>query len=584
MAGKHQNKAKSGKQSPNSASVVLVIALTLALAYFVWGNISSRQTVLESPPPSEPVESQSPQPNNPDDPESQPPAEELIGEFNPYAVDSTRPSNYLSGTAVEVQGTIVESFAAAEGDFIDFGFGKHYTTLEGVITFRGNNFRDGGAYGTAEMVNYGLSTLWSVRSGALTAPDNETWTGSGWVGQPLIVKWPSETKQIMNMYDWAKAKDGLVEVIYATMDGNVYFLELGTGEKTRDTLFIGYTFKGSGALDPRGYPLLYLGAGYNSNKGASRAFIVSLIDGSILYEFGNGDSFALRPWPMFDGSPLVDAETDQLIYPGENGVLYIAKLNTAYDPAAGTISVSPAMTKWRYSSNRAYWLGMEDSPVILRGHIIMSDNGGNLMCVNLNTLETVWVQDVLDDTNCSPVLEIEDGHPYVYISTSFHAGWRAAEGQTALIPIWKIDAVTGEIVWQTDYYCHTASGTSGGVQGTIAIGKNNLSDLIFVPVAKTPYALSGKIVALDKKTGVEVWMQETQMYAWSSPTVVYDSNGDGYVIYCTTGGYMYLFDGRTGKDLAHLDLGSNIEASPAVYNNTIVVGTRGQQIYGIGLT
>ena len=71
----------------------------------------------------------------------------------------------------------------------------------------------------------------------------------------------------MNMYDWAKEDDELVEVIYATMDGNVYFLDLNTGKKTRDTLTLGYTFKGAGALDPRGYPLLYLGAGYDSDRG-----------------------------------------------------------------------------------------------------------------------------------------------------------------------------------------------------------------------------------------------------------------------------------------------------------------------------
>ena len=36
-------------------------------------------------------------------------------------------------------------------------------------------------------------------------------------------KWSKEAKQSMNMYDWAKEKDDLVEVIYACMDGYVYF-------------------------------------------------------------------------------------------------------------------------------------------------------------------------------------------------------------------------------------------------------------------------------------------------------------------------------------------------------------------------
>ena len=40
------------------------------------------------------------------------------------------------------------------------------------------------------------------------------------------MKWPQESKAKMNMYDWAKEEENLVEVIYACMDGNVYFLDL----------------------------------------------------------------------------------------------------------------------------------------------------------------------------------------------------------------------------------------------------------------------------------------------------------------------------------------------------------------------
>ena len=43
----------------------------------------------------------------------------------------------------------------------------------------------------------------------------------------------------------------------------------------------------------------------------------------------------------------------------------------------------------------------------------MTDNGGNLMCLDLNTLQLVWVQDTLDDSNSTPVLEIEKGHLYL---------------------------------------------------------------------------------------------------------------------------------------------------------------------------
>ena len=204
-----------------------------------------------------------------------------------------------------------------------------------------------------------------------------------------------------------------------------------------------------------------------------------------------------------------------------------------------------------------------------------------MFCLNLNTLETVWVQDVLDDTNCTPVLELEDGHPYIYTSTSFHLGWRSST--TAEIPVWKIDAETGEIVWSSSYECRSVKGNSGGVQGTLAIGKNDLKDLIFVPVAKTPTVNSGKLVALNKETGEEEWVLEDSAYTWSSPVTVYNKDGKGFVITCDSIGDMYLLDGKTGEVLDKMNLGGNVEASPAVYKNTLVVGTRAQKIYGITL-
>ena len=73
------------------------------------------------------------------------------------------------------------------------------------------------------------------------------------------------------------------------------------------------------------------------------------------------------------------------------------------------------------------------------------------------------------------------------------------------------------------------------------------------------------------------------MYSWSSPVDVYDENGTGYIIHCDTGGNMYLLDGLTGKVLNDIQLNGIIEASPAVYNGKVVIGTRAQKIYGIDL-
>ncbi len=521
-----------------------------------------------------------------------------VPDFAPAPVEGTRPEDFGLVWEAEEEGVPLALDTYARPSQIDFLEGEKYTELEGIISFRGNNFRDGAAYGTAEVKERLLDgeNAWTFSVGSLSKMYGEgSWTGCGWTGQPLIVRWPQALKQHMNMYESAKADASLTEVIYATLDGNIYFLNLANGEKTRDPIKTGFPFKGAGALDPRGYPLMYVGSGDDSPKnGGARAFIISLLDGSILYEFGIEDPYAWRNWTAFDSSALVDAETDTLIYPGESGILYIMRLNTKYDEANGSISVAPQTIKWRYKGaktdstattdgSKGWWLGTEDSAIIWRGHIIFTDNGGHMICLDLNTLKVVWAQDTLDDTNCTPVFELEgeDHHPYVYTSTSFHAGWRVKASGVASIPIWKIDAVTGEIVWANkDYNCGTIPDVSGGVQGTMAIGKNKLSDMIFVPVAMTEGS-KGKLVALSKKDGHEVWCCDFQGYPWSSPVAFYDKAGNGYLIQCNKSGYIHLIDGMTGAIIYEMSLGSNVEASPAIFNDTIVVGTRGGLIYGL---
>ena len=557
--------------------IVIFVALLAVLVMVVMRGIAANKALEETA--ESPAVTVQPTPTPTPEPTPTPVG---LPDFKPHSVDGTEPERLISSTAIMVDGEVVEQY---ESDYeINFDMPERYTELEGIVTFRGDNFRSGAAYGTAAVSSKTLTKVWSKSTSGLSDTDGIYWSGSGWTGQPLIVKWPEATrKNISAMYDWAREKEGLVEVIYATLDGHVYFYELTSGEYTREPLNLGFNYKGAGALDPRGYPILYVGSGVDSVNGRSRVKVVNLIDNSVMFEFGHNETFANRGWHMFDSSPLVSAETDQLIYPGENGILYIIHLNTKYNEQTGELSVDPDnIVKWKYNGVRSgsrYWLSVESSAAIINNYIFLADNGGNLMCLDLNTLELVWVQDVLDDTNCSPVVDVENGHPYIYISTSFHYGWRSYS--TAAIPIFKIDAETGEIVWRTDYTCYTVQDLSGGVQGTIAVGKNKLSDMIFVPVARTPGASSGTLAALKKDTGEVIWEKETSMYSWSSPVDFYDADGNGYLLYCNSGFNMFLIDGKTGEQLDYMNLGGNIEASPAMYGNYAVVGTRAMRTYCI---
>ncbi len=502
--------------------------------------------------------------------------------YDPACSQLSDPSNWGITWEIIKNGSIVPDYARPEP--ISFGSPEEYTALEGIVTFRGDNYRSSATYGTANVVSETITQKWSAGIGSYNG-----WPGSGWTGQPLIVRWDDATKAIMNLYDSKKTKEGLVEVIYATLDGYIYFYDLDDGSYTRDPVWVGMNFKGAGSLDPRGYPLMYVGSGDYVNGKAPRMYIVSLIDGSILYERSGSDSFTLRSsWAAFDSSPLIDAETDTLIWPGESGILYTIKLNSHYDIQTGTISIAPEeAVKVRYNTSRSngstYWIGFEPSAVIVDRYLYISENGGMFFCIDLNTMELVWAQDTKDDSNSTPVFQWDESGQtgYIYTAPSLH--WTADSSSAGPISLYKLDAKTGEIVWEVPYDCNTVSGVSGGVQSTPLLGKagTDIEGLIVYSIARTPSTYSGVLVALDTQTGEIVWENSMANYTWSSPAAVYTEEGKAYIVICDSTGKMSLLDGATGTELSTVSLGSNVEASPAIFEDTIVVGTRGQKIYGI---
>ena len=113
------------------------------------------------------------------------------------------------------------------------------------------------------------------------------------------------------------------------------------------------------------------------------------------------------------------------------------------------------------------------------------------------------------------------------------------------------------------------------------VGKNDISNLIIFNIALTGSNQSGKLLALDKKTGAKVWERELNTYSWSSPVDVLSQDGVTYGLFCDFGGWLHLFDPKTGKDLHKVSLGGNIESSPAVYRDMIVVGSYAKKLFGI---
>jgi len=538
---------------------------------------------------------------------------------NPYAVEGTRPvEDFGLQTAMQLNGSNIESYSRSNP--INFGDSNHYTDVEGILTFRGNNFRDTAAYGSlGSSVRGNLEIAWQTTLPEIftqvSGDGSGAWFGMGWTGQPLIAKWSPETRANMNLNDTKKGKADLKEVIFGTMGASIYFLDLDDGKPTRSTVAERWIFKGAGALDPRGYPLFYVGAGDVSTAGPGQNLIYSLTDTKELFNYGERDSFRQRLWQAFDGSTIVHGPTDSITYPSETNVIYQFTLNSQYDLQAGTMSIAPSdMFKWKYSTTKlreAYGtgggipsnfypqFGFESSPVFWREYMYIASNCGNVFCINVNTFEVVWICDTYDDTDASPVLELDHstGNAYIYIGNSAYFS-RSPSTNIAQNAFFKINAVTGEKVWETEKIPCLLMSTSGGIKSTAALGKNELKDLVFVTFANVANSrgtsMGSYLIAYDKETGQEVWRENFGGQCWSSPVDVYDDNGKGYIVYGSgtytdrdgnrRGGFVHLVDGRTGERVSTVEVNGHIEASPVVYDNMIVIGTRGQVMYGIRIT
>src|SRR5687767_13977359 len=73
-------------------------------------------------------------------------------------------------------------------------FPYEYSTLDGVVTFRGGPTRTGGAYGSVPANPNKLENAWSYQAEHGEAP---WFGGAGWTGEPVIVRWPDVIRHSM---------------------------------------------------------------------------------------------------------------------------------------------------------------------------------------------------------------------------------------------------------------------------------------------------------------------------------------------------------------------------------------------------
>jgi len=496
-------------------------------------------------------------------------------------------NEFLDGTTMKSwifkNNTPLKEYSVKKKNKIAFGSSSEYSELEGVTAFRGNNYRDNASYGTRTVSQKKLEIVWEKTGLGTISAHNSNWPGTGWTGQPLIVHWSEDVRKLMNINAEMKSKD-LVEVIYPALDGNIYFLDLETGKPTRNKIEIGYPIKGTAMVDPRGYPVLYTGMGINENNGKFAEYkyrIINLLDQKEVYTIFGRDEAAYRGWGANDSSALLDKKTDTLFNCGENGLVYKVKLNTKFDKTAGTLTMAPQITKYRYRSPYNDEQGIENSPAIYKNFMYFNDNGGTMQCLDLNTMKPVWIYETGDDTDATTIIEETKEGVFLYTANQVDKRGNGGKNKYADCNIRKFNALTGELIWQKDYQCLYNYYINGGALGSPVLGKDDISNMVIFNIAFTGSNTDGTMVALDKETGEEIWKKKLASYSWCSPVDFKGSDGKTYMVYTDFAGRMHLVDPMTGKTLDSISLGKNVESSPAIYNDTIVVGSYAQKIFGI---
>ena len=183
-------------------------------------------------------------------------------------------------------------------------------------------------------------------------------------------------------------------------------------------------------------------------------------------------------------------------------------------------------------------------------------------------MHTVWAFDAGDNTDAAMALDLNGNDLSLYTGNTAYQ--RMAKGTP--VSIRRINALTGEQVWKYDISCvkDNTSETSG-CKASPVIGQNDLSGLVFFTVNKVTEGGS-RLVALNKDNGEMVW-EFPMGESVSSPVAVYNKAGNGWIVACDGDGNIYILDGLTGYLNSSTQLDGAIEASPAVYNDMLVIGT-----------
>ncbi len=431
-------------------------------------------------------------------------------------------------------------------------------SVPGLLMFRGNASRT--FYGTGPLPR-APAVLWRTRHRmcaiSVVARRPVQWCGSGWTGQPAVVP----------------RGDG-VEVIFGAYDRRIHFLDGATGRPRRPSFLTGDIIKGSVTVDPDGYPLVYSG----SRDNHFRIIALDRPRPTELWRLSARDA----PRPMWnddwDGNAVVIG--DYLFEGGENGWYYIVKLNRRYD-ARGRVQVSPRVLVRAPSFDDPLLaaigdreVSIENSTALFGQRAYFANSGGAVWGLDLSLLrqtgraEAVFRYWTGDDTDASIVID-ELGYLYVASELQRFNARAAAVGQLIKLDpmrdgdprLWGLSVPAG----RGERY--------GGIWATPAL----FGRMLYVATN------SGRLLGVDRDSGVIRWEKALPPHAWSSPLVV-----DSTLIVADCRGSIHAFDvRRPGVEPPllwrfTLPSGACIESTPAVWNGRLYFGARDGYFYALG--
>jgi outer membrane protein assembly factor BamB len=431
--------------------------------------------------------------------------------------------------------------------------------VSGITTFRGNATRTYLGEGPVPLdpvIGWRTPTQ-RMCSDSFVGIDRSRWCGTGWTGQPNVIV----------------GEDGSIEVREGAYDGMYHFLDGETGLPLRAPLATRDLAKGSATSDPDGFPLYYAG----SRDGRLRIVALDRRDPVVLWSI-HGATSVDRPLRNddWDGAPLV--VDDVLFVGGENGWLYVVRLNRDYD-RLDNVTVDPQVvaTVPGFDDELLRVLGdeevsIENSVALHEGVLYFANSGGLVQGWDVSevlaggsNVERVFRFWTGDDTDATVVID-EAGA--LYVASEYQRG---NERSLEVGQLMKLDPSRPDdpLVWSLEAREIGFEG-AGGSWSTPAIH----ADLVIFTTA------AGRVLAVDRASGDVRWERQVGAPAIGSPVVV-----DGVLIQGDCRGDLWAWDvSDPDADpvlLWKLHFNDCIESTPAVWDGWIYLGTRQGYLYGL---